>query len=147
MISIIPAKEEHIPILIPLMDEYRIFYRQSSDETEVKKFLEARIKNKESIIFIAYFDDNPAGFVQLYTSFSTVSLKPVFILNDLYVYTKFRKKGVGEILLKSAKEYCRLQGYKGLALETEIDNPAQKLYERLGWEKDSGCFHYFWKSN
>ncbi|HAI44518.1 MAG TPA: GNAT family N-acetyltransferase, partial [Maribacter sp.] len=39
----------------------------------------------------------------------------------------------------------KINGYKGLALETAIDNPAQKLYEKLDWEKDSHCFHYFWQ--
>lgn len=146
MINIIQAKEEHIPTLIPLLDKYRIFYNQNSDEQEAQRFLEARIKNKDSIIFIAFYDGSPAGFTQLYSSFSTVSLKPIFVVNDLYVYNEFRKKGVGEVLLSSAKDYCILLEYKGLALETAISNPAQKLYERLGWKKNTSSLYYFWKA-
>ena len=146
MINIIQAKEEHIPTLIPLLDKYRIFYNQNSDEQEAQRFLEARIKNKDSIIFIAFYDGSPAGFTQLYSSFSTVSLKPIFILNDLYVYNEFRKKGIGEVLLSSAKDYCILLEYKGLALETAINNPAQKLYERLGWKKNTSSLYYFWEA-
>lgn len=145
MINIIQAKEEHIPILIPLLDKYRIFYDQNSDETEARRFLEARIKNKDSTIFIAFYNGSPAGFTQLYSTFSTVSLKPIFILNDLYVYNEFRKKGIGEELLNSAKNYCILLDYKGLALETAINNHAQKLYERLGWKKNTSSLYYFWK--
>jgi len=146
MINIIQAKEKHIPTLIPLLDKYRIFYNQNSDEQEAQRFLEARIKNKDSIIFIAFYDGSPAGFTQLYSSFSTVSLKPIFILNDLYVYNEFRKKGIGEVLLSSAKDYCILLEYKGLALETAINNPAQKLYERLGWKKNTSSLYYFWEA-
>ncbi len=146
MINIIRAKEEHIPILISLLDEYRIFYHQNSDEQGAQKFLEARIKNKDSVIFIAFYDGSPAGFTQLYSSFSTVSLKPIFILNDLYVYKEFRKKGIGAELLISAKDYCMLSGYKGLALETAINNPAQNLYERLGWKKNTSSLYYFWEA-
>ncbi|MGB5228624.1 MAG: GNAT family N-acetyltransferase [Eudoraea sp.] len=146
MINIIRAKEEHIPTLIPLLDKYRIFYNQNSDEQEAQRFLEARIKNKDSIIFIAFYDGSPAGFTQLYSSFSTVGLKPIFILNDLYVYNEFRKKGIGEVLLNSAKDYCILLEYKGLALETAINNPAQKLYERLGWKKNTSSLYYFWEA-
>jgi len=146
MINIIRAKEEHIPKLIPLLDKYRIFYNQNSDEQEAQRFLEARIKNKDSIIFIAFYDGSPAGFTQLYSSFSTVGLKPIFILNDLYVYNEFRKKGIGEVLLNSAKDYCILLEYKGLALETAINNPAQKLYERLGWKKNTSSLYYFWEA-
>jgi hypothetical protein len=36
---------------------------------------------------------------------------------------------------------------KGLALSTATDNPAQYLYERLGWEKETGFLNYFWKNN
>ncbi len=145
MITIIQAEEKHIPILIPLLDKYRIFYDQNSDEPAARGFLESRIKNKDSIIFIAFYEGSPAGFTQLYSSFSTVSLKPIFILNDLYVYNEFRKKGIGEELLNSAKDYCTLLDYKGLALETAINNPAQKLYERLGWKKNTSSLYYFWE--
>lgn len=145
MINIIQAKEEHIPILIPLLDKYRIFYDQNSDEPGARRFLAARIKNEDSTIFIAFYNGSPAGFTQLYSTFSTVSLKPIFILNDLYVYNEFRKKGIAEELLNSAKNYCILLDYKGLALETAINNPAQKLYERLGWKKNTSSLYYFWE--
>ncbi|MEP0133792.1 MAG: GNAT family N-acetyltransferase [Eudoraea sp.] len=145
MINIIQAKEEHLPILIPLLDKYRIFYDQSSDEQGARRFLEARIKNKDSTIFVAFYNGSPAGFTQLYSSFSSVSLKPIFVLNDLYVYKEFREKGIGEELLNTAKDYCKLLDYKGLALETAINNPAQKLYERLGWEKNTSSLYYFWE--
>lgn len=147
MITIIQAKEEHISILIPLLDNYRIFYKQKSSEPEVMSFLEARLHNKDSVIFIAYFDNTPAGFVQLYSSFSTVSLKPLYILNDLYVSHDYRNKGIGELLLNRAKDHCKFMGFKGLALETATNNPAKKLYERLGWEKDTNFDHYFWKAD
>ena len=145
MIHIVQAKEEHIPILIPLLDKYRVFYDQISDEQAAERFLESRMKNKDSVICLAIYKGSPAGFTQLYPSFSSVSLKPIFILNDLYVIHEFRNKGIGEVLLNYAKEYCKLLEYKGLALETAIDNPAQKLYERLGWNKNTTTLHYFWE--
>ncbi|VAW09878.1 hypothetical protein MNBD_BACTEROID03-67 [hydrothermal vent metagenome] len=97
------------------------------------------------MVFIA-FDDEPVGFTQLYTTFSSVSLQPVFILNDLYVSKAYRGKGIGEALLNHAKDFCKKSGHKGLALETATDSPAQQLYEKLGWKKDLDCFHYFWTS-
>ena len=67
-----------------------------------------------------------------------------FVLNDLYVDSAYRKKKIGETLLNRAKQYCKTKNTKGLALETAIENPAQKLYEKLDWTKDVDCFHYFW---
>lgn len=144
---IIKAQEQHLSIIAPLFDQYRIFYKQDSDLQAATEFLRRRIENNESVIFIAFINNDVVGFVQLYHSFSSVSLQPIFILNDLYVAINHRTKGVGEALLNHSKAYCKKQNFKGLSLETAIDNPAQKLYERLGWEKDTACFHYFWTNH
>ncbi len=144
-LRIVKAGIAELDDLVPLMDAYRVFYKQSPDPVAAKAFLKARINRQESVIFLAYYKNIPAGFTQLYTSFSSVSLQPLYILNDLYVHKDHRKGGIGAALLLKAQELCREMEYKGVALETATDNPAQQLYERLGWEKDSHCFHYFWK--
>lgn len=145
--KIIKAAVDHIALIAPLLDQYRIFYKQDSNLVAAKIFLEERFSKNESIIFLAFEQDESIGFIQLYTSFSSVSLKPVFILNDLFVAPNYRGKKVGELLLTRAKEYCKEKEYKGLALETATNNPAQQLYERLGWKRDTDCFHYFWTSD
>ncbi len=147
MISIIKAEVNHIPLIAPLFNQYRIFYAQDSDLDAAKRFLEERFSKNESAVFVAFNEDQKAvGFTQLYTTFSSVSLQPIFILNDLFVIKTERGNRIGEALLNKAKEFCQKMNYKGLALETASDNPAQHLYEKLGWKKDSGYFHYFWTS-
>jgi len=146
MIKVYQADLGHLPELAVLFDKYRVFYQQDSDITAAEHFLRQRLEKNESIVFKAEIDGASVGFTQLYTSFSSVSMLPVYILNDLYVDGAHRKKGVGEALLNKAKEFCKENGFKGLALETAVDNPAQKLYEKLGWKKDSDCFHYFWSA-
>lgn len=147
MISIKKATAEHIEELVPLFDQYRIFYKQASDKSAALHFLKERFENGECTVFIAMVNKKPAGFTLLYTSYSSVSLKAVFILNDLFVVEEYRNRGIGELLLKKAKEHCLEMSYKGLALETAVDNPAQQLYERLDWKKDTHCFHYFWTAS
>ncbi|SNZ00643.1 GNAT family N-acetyltransferase [Flagellimonas pacifica] len=140
------ATSSDLELIVPLFDAYRVFYDQESNFDAARLFLKERFSNNENVIFLAMKDDAPLGFTQLYTTFSSVSLKSFYILNDLFVIPEFRKKGVGEALLNHAKQYCQELNYKGLALETGMDNPAQKLYERLEWEKDTDYFHYFWKN-
>ena len=144
--KITKASRNDLDFLAPLFNAYRTFYGQKTDLAGAKSFLRDRLENQDSIIFLATEQGRPIGFTQLYTSFSSVSMKPIYILNDLYVESSQRKKGVGKALLNKAKELCKKNGFKGLALETAIDNPAQKLYEALGWKKDSACFHYFWSA-
>jgi len=133
--------------LSPLFDAYRIFYKQESNLKAARDFLELRLKNKESVIFLAVSEKGiPLGFTQLYPSFSSVSMKQTFILNDLYVVSEGRNKGVGKTLLNHAKEFAVKKNAKGLTLETEKNNPAQFLYEKNGWKKDTSL-HYYWTLN
>jgi ribosomal protein S18 acetylase RimI-like enzyme len=146
MVKIIKATKDSLEQIIPLFDQYRMFYNRPSDEKGAREFLEARFDNSESTIFIALVNEQAVGFVQLYPTFSSVSMQRFFILNDLYVNTSFRQQRIGEALLERAKKFCKEQNHKGLALETAVDNPAQKLYEKLGWVKDTDYYHYFWEA-
>ena len=140
---IIQAQIKHLNDLVPLFNGYRMFYKQDSNIKDAKTFLKERITNKESIIFIAYSNDNAIGFTQLYPLFSSVSMQPMYLLNDLFVDSNYRNKGVGNILIQAAKDLCTKNNYKGLAIQTANNNPAQHLYERVGFKKDTDL-QFFW---
>ncbi len=141
--SIIRAKAEHLPDIIPLFDAYRMFYRQKSDYKGAQKFLKDLIDGNESVIFLAYVDENAVGFIQLFPIFSSVSMERMYLLNDLYVEENYRAEGIGKALIDIAKDLCRKHNLKGLALQTEAENPSQYIYEHLDFKKDPDLF-YFW---
>ena len=144
--KIIQATLEDLEKLLPLFEGYRTFYKQESNTKKARSFLTKRFNKADSVIFISYDKNgNAQGFTQLYPSFSSVSMQRIYILNDLFVESKYRSIGIGEALMNHAKRFAKKQNSKGLTLETSIDNPAQKLYERLGWKKDSDVFHYTWE--
>lgn len=119
-----------------LFDLYRQFYGKTSDLPAAIKYLNERIQNKESILFLAYSEDSPAGFAQLYPGFSSVSMKKIYILNDLYVKKEFRKTGIARILMQRICEYAKEKGRCRVTLETAQDNhPAINLYESFHFEK------------
>lgn len=144
MFTIKRITPDQITEVVRLFDAYRIFYKMESDLEVGVSFLKRRLNKGESIIFAAYEEEVAVGFTQLFFTFSSVSLKESLILNDLYVSEEHRNNAIGKRLLLKAQEYCNENDFKGLALETAIDNPAQKLYEQLGWKKQDSCFHYFW---
>lgn len=146
MITIKKASLNDLIGLSSLFDAYRIFYEQPSDIELAKRFLSERMENNESHIFLASWQENLCGFTQLYRTFSSVSAQHSWILNDLFVDPTYRAKGIGEALLKKAQQFAIEDTAKGLALETAKDNPAQKLYERLGWQLEDEYLHYFWKA-
>jgi len=63
----------------PLFNAYREFYGQPSDLEKAEQFLKERLKKEESIIFLAYLDAQPVGFVQLYPIFSSVAMKKAYL--------------------------------------------------------------------
>jgi GNAT superfamily N-acetyltransferase len=144
--TIINAHIEHLDLIAPIFDAYRVFYRQKSDIEAAKIFLYERFKNKESIIYLAMSDDKAVGFTQLYPLFSSVSMQRMYILNDLYVAPEHRNQGIAEKLINKAKELCVSLNHKGLGLQTAQDNPAQKLYERLDFKRDTDL-QYFWTNS
>jgi ribosomal protein S18 acetylase RimI-like enzyme len=77
--------------------------------------------------------------VQLYPFFSSVRLARLLVLNDLYVAEGARRMGVARALIDGAAELARDRGCHGLMLETAEENhAAQTLYEKLGWEQQTG---------
>ena len=145
--KIVKGNLSHIDSLTPLFDAYRQFYKQESNLDESRSFLEKRLKQKDSIIFLAEEGSSGLGFCQLYPTFSSVTIQAFYILNDLFVSPNYRGKKIGEALLKHAQNFVKKSAYKGLELSTANDNPAQKLYEKLGWKKDTDYLHYFWTNN
>jgi GNAT superfamily N-acetyltransferase len=141
--NIITAQLQHLDSLATLFNGYRVFYRQESDILAAKEFLKARLENGDSIIYIAFIDDVAVGFTQLYPLFSSVSMEPMYILNDLYIDSNHRSKNIGTSLIDKAKSLCEEKKYKGLIIQTETTNPAQHLYQRLGFVKDQDLM-FFW---
>ncbi|MGD8378413.1 MAG: GNAT family N-acetyltransferase [Gammaproteobacteria bacterium] len=128
--------------LTALFDAYRVFYEQPSDPEACRQFLARRMANDESVIWLARQNEQAIGFVQLYPMFSSVGLGSLWVLNDLYVDSGSRGQGAGARLLERAADHARETGARGLTLETAKDNPARRLYERLGWQSDAHFVHY-----
>jgi len=142
--DIIRAEEIHLGDASFLFDKYRLFYKQKSDVDAALNFLEARVRNSESVIFLAYVDKKPVGFMQLYPMFSSISMQRAWLLNDLFVDEGSRKCGVASALLDAASEFGKKSGAKYLMLQTGIENlVAQRLYEGKNWRRDSDLFYRF----
>jgi len=123
--------------LSQLFGQYRVFYGQPFEQDECRKFLAERLSKDESIIFIALDNEAYTGFTQLYPSFSSVGMKKIWILNDLFVAAEHRQKGIAQDLINQVVKYSRLTGRKKVVLSAAYNNfSAQKLYEKLGFTRE-----------
>ena len=135
--EIVRIDKTQVDLVADLFDKYRIFYKQQSDIELAKQFIQTRLDNNESVIFIALnSDQSPVGFTQLYPTYSSMRVVKNWILNDLYVEKEYRKQGIGERLIQTAMTFAKENNAKFVQLSTAIDNyTAQSLYEQIGFKK------------
>lgn len=78
--------------------------------------------------FIAYYDGEAAGFVNMWLT------PPMAIINNIAVLEKFRRKGIGNMLIDAALSECG--ECSSLTLEVRPSNePAIELYKKRGFSQ------------
>lgn len=139
--------ERDIEMLLPLFDGYRKFYRKESDPEGAREFLNNRFVKKEAVVFGAFLEKQLVGFTLLYPLFSSVRMKPIYLLNDLFVAMEVRNQSIGKELLQHAQDYAKEKKYAGVMLETEKSNEiGNHLYPLMGFHLESGSNFYFWEN-
>jgi GNAT superfamily N-acetyltransferase len=132
--------------LLPLFVAYRAFYEVAAtpcNEADASAFLRERVTRRDSVVLLIWQQARALGFAQLYPIFSSVRARRAYLLNDLFVASEARGKGLGEALLHAARTYAGSQHAAWLMLQTAQHNRgAQRLYERTGWQLDREFYTY-----
>ncbi|MDE3282067.1 GNAT family N-acetyltransferase [Lacticaseibacillus casei] len=139
------AMPKDIPHLLPLIQGY---YHDSPvpltiDSPAMAAHLE-RLRNDPGLgyLLVAEHNEQLAGFAILYRSFDTRTLKPVLIINDVYVAPEFRRRGLARQLMAAAFELAADEGFASANWQTRTSNlGAQHLYDQIG-ERETGWLHY-----
>jgi ribosomal protein S18 acetylase RimI-like enzyme len=143
---IIKATLEHLDLLTPLFVKYREFYGELPYPESSREFLEKRLRRDESVIYLALAKDDDSkllGFCQLYPSYSSLSLKRVWILNDIYVNEDYRRQLVADHLVKHAKKMAKeTQAVRMRVATSSTNDVAQKVYESIGFREDTQFKNY-----
>jgi len=138
------AESRDLPALGKLFDEYRQFYKLPTDLDKATGYLETRLAARDSVVLVADDDSEQLlGFTQLYPSWCSLLAGPVYVLYDLYVPPRARRRGVARALLEAAADRAQRDGKLRMTLSTARTNVnAQALYESLGWERDNEFYVY-----
>jgi GNAT superfamily N-acetyltransferase len=124
--------------LVPLFDAYRVFYKQPSDPALARAYLVKRLGAGEYVGFIARDAGGKAiGFALLSQTYSSVALKRIWLLNDIFVDPGTRKSGAGAALMAAVETFARETGAGRMDLFTARTNAtAQSVYRKAGWAED-----------
>jgi ribosomal protein S18 acetylase RimI-like enzyme len=115
---------------------YLRFYSREDDDL-ARRFLARRLALGDSLVWADVSDAGVTGFVQVYPEHSSLSLRTVWWLNDLYVDPATRLRGTGRALVQHVLDEAAQDDVASVRLETQATNAgARALYERAGFVLD-----------
>jgi GNAT superfamily N-acetyltransferase len=144
MLSIRPAKIEDAALLKMLIGELAEFERLSHEVTLTEEDLRRDGFGPEPKFraLIAEWSGEPAGYALLYVTYSTFIGRTGLFLEDLFVRTQFRGKGIGKALLAHLAKIAREEKCYGMRWEVlDWNQLAIDFYQSLGAE-----FRNSWRS-
>ncbi|WP_199906906.1 GNAT family N-acetyltransferase [Aeromicrobium chenweiae] len=135
--TVIRATLEDVLEAAQLFAAYREFHGEPNDVAAAEAFLAARLARGESVVLLAVDEDEVVGFAQVYPTFSSTRLAPVWVLNDLFVVEHARGTGAADELLHTVAALAADAGAVSVGLSTAHANErAQAVYVRHGYQLD-----------
>jgi len=131
------ARLDDIPALVELL---RVLFSIEADfdfdEEKQTRGLELMLESfDERCVFVAEIENQVIGMCSVQTLISTAQGAPKGWIEDVCVDDAFRGRGIGKMLLKAVDGWCLARGIRRLNILCDTQNaPAQKFYERLGWQ-------------
>jgi GNAT superfamily N-acetyltransferase len=133
--KIVNATPHDIPLIIQFIKELAEFEKLSgevtTDEQTLKESLFGDTRTAETII--GYYDERPVAFAVFFHNFSTFLGRPGLYLEDLFVKSEMRGKGIGKAMLVHLAQLAvarRCGRFEWWVLDWNAS--AIKFYESLG---------------
>jgi ribosomal-protein-alanine N-acetyltransferase len=116
------------------------------NEAFTKQQISYLLSDVNTIALAAKSDSNVAGFVIAEIEIEeTTEFGHIVTLN---VAPKFRHKGVATLMLHEIESFLKQRSITQIRLEVREDNnPALKLYSKLGYEKIGKLYNYYGKKH
>lgn len=104
------------------------------DDPKCRAAFEGFGKRKDDIAFVAMADDGIIGACWVRTTNEYGHIDDSTPSFSISVYESYRNKGVGTKLLMAMLDDLNMQGFEKASLSVQKENPALRLYERLGFK-------------
>jgi len=140
-VQIRAATSADVPLVLAFIRELAAYEKLSHEVEATEESLRATLFGEKPAAecLLAFADDaakSPAGFAIYFTSYSTFLAKPGLHLEDLFVKSEFRGRGIGKSILL---HLARLANHRGCGrMEWTVldwNEPAIAFYESLGAQR------------
>jgi GNAT superfamily N-acetyltransferase len=129
------AEEKDIPIILNLVKELAVYEKLADEVRVTEEILKENLFGKRTYaeVIIAELDKIPAGQALFFHNFSTFLGKPGIYLEDLYVKSELRGKGIGKALLNKVIEIAKERNCGRVEwVVLDWNKSAIDFYEKLG---------------
>jgi GNAT superfamily N-acetyltransferase len=135
MLNIRPATIHDAALLKTLIGELAEFERLSHEvvitEEDLRRYGFGSQPKFRALI--AEWGNDPAGYALFYSTYSTFVGRPGLFLEDLFVRTQFRGRGIGKALLAQVATIADEENCYGVRWEVlDWNQPAIDFYQSLG---------------
>jgi len=140
-VQIRAATSADVPLVLAFIRELAAYEKLSHEVEATEESLRVTLFGEKPAAecLLAFADDaakSPAGFAIYFTSYSTFLAKPGLHLEDLFVKSEFRGRGIGKSILL---HLARLANHRGCGrMEWTVldwNEPAIAFYESLGAQR------------
>jgi len=135
-VEIADATEDHVERLIEVYSAPHLYHTREEATRYVKLFFDYHH------IKVVRLDEVLSGW--LFWRVESERHHGIAVIDDLWIDERFRRKGLGEKLLRAsiedAKNFLKKDGYvlrKVLVTTAENNEPARRLYEKIGFKKSA----------
>lgn len=135
LLHIRPARQEDVPSILSFIKDLAEFEKLSHEVVATEEKLKATLFGSRPVaeVLIAEWEGRPAGFALFFHSYSTFLAKPGIYLEDLFVRTEYRSRGIGEALLQHLAGIAKERSCGRLEWSVlDWNERALKFYRGLG---------------
>jgi len=136
-LSIRRARPDQSGLIFSLLRELAEYEKLSHEVEATEADIAQALFGKDPMLFceIAEWDGEPAGFALWFFNFPTFAGRRGIYLEDLFVRSAFRGKGIGKALLAYLATLCVENGWSRLQWTVlDWNTPSINFYKSLGAE-------------
>lgn len=102
----------------------------------------SNVLSKGGFYLVAYSQQEIMGWILLGVDQNFYKNETIGFIYELYVFPKYRKRGIGKNLMLHGLSSLRSNGMKKVQLNVFSSNPARKMYEKLGFREVTSLMEF-----
>ena len=136
----------HIDLFIELINLFEVVFEMEDFQMPPQAYLKNLLAKPNFMVLVALKNDQVIAGLTIYTLEQYYTTKPLAYIYDLAVQTSWQRQGIGQQLIKTAKEYCKNLGYEEVFVQADkADHYALDFYRKTQPTEEEEVSHFYYR--